>query len=229
MSVACEKHALSHDSSLSANNGTQSDVYSDHPRVLADIFQENTNIVIWRRELGERLSEAVAGFIIANPRLETTEIVAPESVRADIGELTGGSVPDNLAEDIAELVEMFCCLLGLNRAGLRLKRLSQAMCPRFHVDLVPCRLVTTYFGVATEWLPHQSVDRSKLGSGNSGQSDLDSGLYKRDSDVRRLDCGDVALLKGEAWPGNEGGGLVHRSPAVPSGINRLLLTLDVTD
>jgi hypothetical protein len=36
----------------------------------------------------------------------------------------------------------------------------------------------------------------------------------------------VALLKGESWENNEGAGLVHRSPAVKSGQQRLLLTLD---
>jgi hypothetical protein len=34
------------------------------------------------------------------------------------------------------------------------------------------------------------------------------------------------LLKGEAWIGNENGGLVHRSPNLTGGARRLLLTLD---
>ncbi|WP_280109885.1 DUF1826 domain-containing protein [Azospirillum sp. B506] len=42
-----------------------------------------------------------------------------------------------------------------------------------------------------------------------------------------MSAGDVALLKGEGWPGNRGRGLVHRSPpAAPSGAPRLLLCLD---
>jgi len=99
------------------------------------------------------------------------------------------------------------------------------MCPKFHVDRVPCRLVTTYSGTATQWLPHQSVDRTKLGTGSNGKSDEVSGLYHR-NDMRQLSVGDVALLKGESWSGNEGAGLVHRSPGLADGEKRLLLTLD---
>jgi hypothetical protein len=100
------------------------------------------------------------------------------------------------------------------------------MCPRFHFDRIPCRLVTTYHGKATEWLPHRVVDRSKLGNGNQGQPDDKSGLFHHKNDIHRLKEGDVALLKGEKWQGNEGAGLVHRSPPVLSGEYRLLLTLD---
>ncbi len=155
--------------------------------------------------------------------------VSPDSAHARFSEATGGTAPAELVDDVAELVDMFCYLFGLRRAGLRLATLNRAMCPRFHVDRVLCRLVTTYHGVATEWLPHEAVDRSKLGLGSNGQSDLDSGLFTNQDDIRRLTCGDVALLKGELWAGNENAGLVHRSPAVPAGENRLLLTVDVSD
>lgn len=131
---------------------------------------------------------------------------------------------------------MFCCLFDLGSAGLRLTALDRAMCPRFHVDKIPCRLVTTYQGIATEWLPHHHVDRSKLGAGSEGKSDEQSGLFQNLEDIQRLHQGEVALLKGEGWEGNEGAGLVHRSPAMPViadsvkmhavSERRLLLTLD---
>jgi thiol-disulfide isomerase/thioredoxin len=44
--------------------------------------------------------------------------------------------------------------------------------------------------------------------------------------IQRLDSGHVALAKGEKWHGNEGRGLIHRSPQPPAGERRLLLTLD---
>jgi hypothetical protein len=103
------------------------------------------------------------------------------------------------------------------------------MCPRFHFDRIPCRLITTYHGVATEWLPHQVVDRSKLGAGNQGKSDEKSGLFESANDICQLRKGDVGLLKGEFWHDNEGAGLVHRSPVQTDDSlsqSRLLLTLD---
>ena len=102
-----------------------------------------------------------------------------------------------------------------------------AMCPRFHVDQVPCRLITTYQGPATQWLEEDSLNRQKLGRGSNGQPDRSSGLIKADATIQQISVGDVALLKGERWEGNEGRGIVHRSPAVAAGQYRLLLTLDM--
>ena len=203
--------------------------YGNDPKVLADIYQEEINIAIWQRPCSDRLQDAVWGFLAASPHFETALTVSPDRVRAELSEAAGGTAPTELAEDVAQLVEMFCYLFGIKRAGLRMATLNHAMCPRFHVDRVPCRLVTTYHGVATEWLPHQAVDRSKLGPGSNGQSDLASGLFADQSEIQQLACGDVALLKGELWKGNEDAGLVHRSPAVPARENRLLLTIDVCD
>ena len=203
--------------------------YGNDPKVLADVCQHDINIAIWQRTASEPLKDAVDDFLAASPQFETALTVSPKSVHTALWKSTRGTAPTEFADDVAELVEMFCYLFGLKRAGLRLATLNHAMCPRFHVDRVPCRLVTTYRGVATEWLPHEVVNRSKLGLGSKGQPDLDSGLFANQSDIQRLTCGDVALLKGELWAGNENAGLVHRSPAVPAGENRLLLTLDVSD
>ena len=79
---------------------------------------------------------------------------------------------------------------------------------------------------AAEWLADKDVDRSKLGAGNLGKVDAESGLYRSSRDIQQLNQGDVALLKGELWVGNENAGLVHRSPAVADKQPRLMLTLD---
>ncbi len=89
-------------------------------------------------------------------------------------------------------------------------------------------MVTTFQGSATEWLPHKVVDRSKLGHGSKGIPDEESGLFRNSGDIQQLNTGDVALLKGELWEDNEGAGLVHRSPSLMTGEQRLLLTLDIT-
>lgn len=201
---------------------------SNEPAVLADVYQEHTNIAIWERELSATLKDSVEDVLTSNNEFETAMTVTRQCALSSISEALGTTTRSELSKNIAELVDMFCCLFELKRTGLRLAALNRAMCPRFHVDRVPCRLITTYQGVATEWLPHQVVDRSKLGLGSNGQSDLDSGLFKHQGDIQQLNCGDVALLKGELWEGNENAGLVHRSPAVPTGKSRLLLTLDVS-
>ena len=44
--------------------------------------------------------------------------------------------------------------------------------------------------------------------------------------IEQIVSGEVALLKGEKWHGNEGFGLIHRSPQLAPGERRLILTLD---
>ena len=202
----------------------------NHVDVLADIYQENTNIVVWKRSLTDKLREASNNVLSTNPDLEISLVVAPqETVSILKARLDSSKIMMTLIEDIHKLVNMFCDLFDLRRVGLRLTSLTHAMCPRFHVDNVPCRLITTYQGIATEWLSHNDADRSKLGIGNKGKPDSQSGIYQDESDVQQLSQGDVALLKGEAWLGNEGKGLIHRSPQLYDQASRLILTIDFID
>lgn len=201
----------------------------DDPAVLADIYQEDCNIVAWERNLPPELQQVISEFLRSESSFQASMTLSPHNAVASIHNALGGSnlvVP--LSEDIAQLVDMFCYLFDSDRAGLRLTALDTAMCPKFHVDRVSCRLVTTYHGAATEWLPHNVIDRSKLGHGSEGKPDETSGLIANFEDIQQLSFGDVALLKGELWDGNDSAGLVHRSPALTIGEQRLLLTLDIT-
>ncbi len=196
------------------------------PTVLADIYQDDINVAIWQRNFDESLVAEINEFIAANPNFSKSVSVSPVNAFDKLEFATDGTASRALLEDMAELVDMFCCLFELEEVGLRLAVLNKAMCPRFHFDQVPCRLVTTYHGIATQWLENDSVDRSKLGRGSNGQPDSASGLYNDESDIQQMAAGDVALLKGERWSGNENRGLVHRSPVTSSEEARLLLTID---
>ena len=180
------------------------------------------HLVVWQRILPTTLEVNVQAFLQHNPTFQMSITVTPKNVLTNLRDILSGQPV--LCEDIVRLVEMFCYLFELEQVGLRLATLSHAMCPIFHVDRVPCRLVTTYHGKATEWLPHETVNREKLGM--VGKCEGTSGLYQRQGDIQQLQCGDVALLKGELWQGNANAGLVHRSPALSAHEQRLLLTLN---
>ena len=197
------------------------------PQILTDIYRNDTNIAIWQRQLNDELTLAIDEVLKSNARLAITEVVTAESTRSKLYQALGKTnAVITISNDISLLVDMFCCLFDIKQAGLRLTALDSAMCPRFHFDRIPCRMVSTYQGIATEWLPHNYVNHNKLGANNQGKSDDVSGLFQSTDDIRQLNHGDVALLKGEYWHDNEGGGLVHRSPSVSIGERRLLLTLD---
>ncbi len=80
---------------------------------------------------------------------------------------------------------------------------------------MPCRLITTYAGKGTEWLEFAV-----------GNNPLEDACSPEPGIIRSLDEGDIALFKGERWEGNEGRGVIHRSPKLAANEARLLLTLD---
>lgn len=197
-------------------------VESDDPLIFTEVYKQNINIAIWKRTLSQEILSACNNYSNqTNQQLEISLVVSPNNVLAVLSnELPNSTFKPYLLEDITQLVDMFCCLFDLRQVGLRLVTLEQAMCPRFHVDRLPCRLVTTYSGIATEWLHNQDVDRHQLGKADYPTINNGSDM------IQRLSSGDVALLKGELWQDNTGYGLVHRSPKVKTDEKRLLLTLD---
>lgn len=196
--------------------------------ILTEVYETNCNLSVWQRTLPTNLTANLNDLLGSDKKLKLVRQVTPDSVFEDIyPHLAEFECAQPLITDIAQLVDMFCCLFELKQAGLRLSILDKAMCPRFHVDKVPCRLITTYLGAATQWLPHKSVNRKALGAVSPHLSEQDSKLFNHAQDICQLSAGDVALVKGETWPDNENAGLVHRSPPLNAGKRRLLLTLDM--
>ncbi|WP_070884780.1 DUF1826 domain-containing protein [Pseudomonas sp. D1-3] len=192
--------------------------------VLGEALRDEVNLAVWQRQLPEHLA-AFAGALLAQgePLAESLsiELADPQAEPNLHGLLSGYSdLPGQAAflADVAWLVRAYACLLDARRIGLRLRALDGAMCPRFHVDHVPLRLITSYAGPGSQWLREGALSRQHLG-GPQAQPD-------EQAVVEQIGCGHVALVKGERWIGNEGRGLVHRSPALPAGERRLLLTLD---
>ena len=202
-------------------------IESNEPDILSEIYKSEVNIVIWRRTLPPALKLEIQNLLFHENFMGSQATIDISESTDYLEEIMRGQ-PNNLLlrDDIGQLIEMYAYLFDLQTTGVRIKSLSEAMCPRFHVDRVPCRLVSTYHGPATEWLNNDCVDRSKLGHGNKGLPDEKSGLISDINCIQSLTPGDVALLKGELWPNNQGSGLVHRSPNTSNVNKRLLLSLD---
>ena len=95
-----------------------------------------------------------------------------------------------------------------------------------HVDRVGVRMLVTYSGPGTEWLADADVDRARLGEAGQDLPDDQNGVMRPGAVIRSVAPFAVTLLKGEAWPGAEGFGAVHRSPD-PGGAPRALLRVDM--
>ncbi|WP_314385769.1 DUF1826 domain-containing protein [Pseudomonas brenneri] len=192
------------------------------PLALADILDNGVNLALWQRQLPLHIAEFGALLVSLNEPLAESLVVELDSEEAEpnlLGLAAGRrdlEGYDGFIADVAWLVSAFACLLGAKRIGVRLRLLDKAMCPRFHVDHVPVRLITTYAGIGSQWLREGVMDRRQLSQADAEPSER----------IEQIHCGEVALLKGEKWRGNEGYGLIHRSPALAANERRLILTLD---
>lgn len=193
-------------------------VFGETPQVLTDILQDGVNLAVWRRRLPPQLEDFAElvvslGQDLADQRVidvDEQQIPVLSDLLREAADLHGYEA---FVADVVWLVAAYTCLVGARRVGLRLRVLTGPMCPRFHVDNVPLRLLTTYAGPGSEWLREQESPRGEL---HTAETPVDN--------IQQLRVGEVAVLKGEKWQGNEGAGLVHRSPSGQQG--RLLLSLD---
>lgn len=188
------------------------------PQIMAQVLQDGVNLAVWQRRLPPQLedfAQVVAG--LGSSMAEQRIIEVDEHHPPEFSDLLPMAVDihgyEAFVADVTWLLSAYTCLMGARRVGLRIQVLHRPMCPRFHVDNVPVRLITTYAGPGSEYISRQACAKLAL---STGESPVDK--------VKRLAAGDVALFKGERWLGNEGAGVVHRSPPAPQ--PRLLLTLD---
>ena len=197
---------------------------------ISHIFNRDINISVWKRNLNSNILHASEILLIKNSDLQFSELVNKNFSIDFLADKIGADEKlISFYEDIQYLTKLFCELFDIKDAWLRIDAIDKPMCPRFHADHLKCRLVTTYYGPGTQWLPNSLVNRNKLGHGNNGLADDISGLFSKKSDIENLDVGDIGLLKGEAWVNNEGLGLVHRSPHTNSNYKRLYVTIDFGD
>jgi len=205
-------------------------VMSNHFADLSRIYEDGVNLCLIQRLLPTEIETFVYAALDAKTSIEISRPIDPLSFDFSLIWPQASKIPGYQAwtGDVAWLTGAFCELFGLREAGLRIQTLDKAMCPRFHVDRVPARMICSYGGIGTELLPEYALDRAKLGIGGCGLPDDQSGLIADPTAIRQMPAYAVGLMKGENWEGNEGHGLVHRSPQPTAAQpRRLLLTLDM--
>ncbi|XXY54755.1 DUF1826 domain-containing protein [Sorangium sp. So ce269] len=192
---------------------------------LAELAAPEVSVCVLRRRIHPDVEAFARERLLPRPLSETL-LVDPGA--PDLAPLAAGAPHspgrEAFLHDVRGLISLFADLTGCPRVGVRLARLDRPMCPRLHADMVTVRLVTTYVGPGTEWAEHAAVRRDRLGHRANGVPDEDSGVLRAGARLRRMAPFEVGLLKGEAWPGNQGRGAVHRSP--PGTSPRVVVTLD---
>jgi len=98
---------------------------------------------------------------------------------------------------------------------LCLMHVRRPTCPRFHVDRVRLRLISTLYGPGTEWL---HADHVKYDVDGAIDQDIESAL------INRMHKGSVGLFPGGRVEPASRSGVVHRSPL--SHEDRVVLKID---
>ena len=101
--------------------------------------------------------------------------------------------------DMAEVAKLFCTIENSDR--IRFWVGTNRGCSRYHIDHVPRRLLVTYEGKGTEWLPDDAADRIAHARGEPNEA-----ILKNPSARRFIDEWDVAVFRGGS------AGLLHRTP-----------------
>ncbi len=159
-----------------------------------------------------RLREAAAS-LPDELRFETDLAQLDKNVSLALAAMIPMSAGDWLGEDVKACARWLAQVAQATRLSIRLEKLDDRMCPKFHVDAVPLRLLCTYIGLGTEW-----TDPNTAYSMNFGEA-YDETL------VHHIPTGAIVIYGGSRCSiGLQP--LWHRSPAVPQGESRLLLCVD---
>lgn len=195
-------------------------------QVLQSIHLPQVSLAVWQRTLPDAVEHPLVALGRLMPLHHMFE-VSPDArvepaLEAALRQFGDTSMPAYAAWR-ADLLALLTLARGLGpgvNLRMRLETKANAGCSVFHVDHVALRLICTYRGQGTQWLPEGTFDRRALGRGNND--------HVRDwSTVQQIAKGHVAVMKGHRFPGGPRRALVHRSPPSPPAFPRLLCVIDI--
>jgi Protein of unknown function (DUF1826) len=119
------------------------------------------------------------------------------------------NLPSLLQEDMRALAHRFTCLMGTDKIRIRLETITSNACKKIHADYTDLRLITTYVGPGSEFVPF--------------------GLPPEEANLQAIPTGHIGLFKGRLF-GAGHAPCFHRSPRIEgSGQTRLVLVIDTPD
>lgn len=119
-------------------------------------------------------------------------------------------------DDMANVCNVFCDVVGEDAIGFCLG--TERGCRRYHIDNVPMRLLVTYAGQGTEWLPETASDREAFEGGMANEF-----ILKDPSARQFVGLWDIAVFRGGPK------GVLHRTPDSALNGPSILMRLDRED
>jgi Protein of unknown function (DUF1826) len=183
------------------------------PDALTQILHPEQNVCLLRRDLPQAIEQGMAGLGEVDS-FERKRVVESETDLAWLAEPLGSLRADILTADLSQWLVAFRAIAADSPVTGCLVVTRQDECRKYHVDWVGLRLIVTYAGPGTEWVPNEAVRRKSLRRPWSSLAAINRRIVPEPARVMAAGAGDVLILKGESYPGNSGRGAVHRSPAI---------------
>lgn len=195
---------------------------------LASILRPDLNLVTFARRLLPEVAAALRVVAASTTFVREAQLdTGSPAIWPLLEHVADPLARSFLAADIAALASDFGRVLDRRHVHAKLSVVHDDGCRKLHTDNVTVRLLCTYAGPGTEWVPDADVVRENLGRVDVDVDTANRSVLRRPGVVRVCEEGDVILLKGEAYRGNRGRGAVHRSPPIRArGLRRLLLKID---
>jgi hypothetical protein len=192
------------------------------------LAQGEVNLVSWRRELPGGLDAHLVEWAKRFPAEFDESVSMPNY---DLSAATRGLAEPArtwLTMDIAILLARLAHLADARRLRVSFGAVRTDQCRKFHVDYVRYRLVTTYVGPGTEWVPDEAVRREALDHPPDCPCDANKEIVREASAIRHAVPGEVIVMKGARHPNHRGA--VHRSPPIEgTGRVRVVLIASTVD
>jgi Protein of unknown function (DUF1826) len=183
----------------------------------AEAFEQlhlpDQNVCLLRRPLPLEIEQALVGLSDIES-FERKRVLASLADLAWLAEPLGPERVAALVPDLAHWLSTFRALCGEAPVAGSVVVTRQDDCRKYHVDWVGLRLIITYAGPGTEWVPNEGVHRKSLRTPWRNLASINRRIVPDTGAVMTANTGDVLILKGESYPGNSGRGAVHRSPPI---------------
>lgn len=192
------------------------------------LARDEVNLVSWHRELPPGLAEQLVEWARRFPAQFDEIVSMPHD---DLSAATRGLAEPArgwLTLDVAVLLARLAHLADVRRLHVSLGAVRTDQCRKFHIDYLRYRLVTTYVGPGTEWVPDEAVRREALDPPPKRLCDANKRIVRDASAIRHAVPGEVILMKGALHPTRRGA--VHRSPPIEgTGQVRVVLIASTVD
>ncbi len=187
---------------------------------LHQIHNSHINIAIYDRDIAQ-LSYEIEKALNQKIEVRVSDDIDKifQKIENELREFT------LLKNDITSLLNLFKDVTKADSFRLLLATVNTNMCRKFHTDLNDLRMLCTYSGPGTLWLPEDNVNRKALDT--CGDNDC---IVLDENKVQQAPTGAIVILKGAIYPQDGTSAIVHRSPTIEeTGQKRLLLRIDTND